>query len=172
MFLATPHRGTDLADLLNRMLFVSFQSPKDFVLDLSRTSAALEEINEQFRHVAPKMSIFSFYETLPTHVGPKKLVCGRHWSWSYFVINTDIPTDGTWQGIIDTWVSWGGVQISQCGPPRCLQIHQSRRFELRDRKKCAKDLGEKPSIKRYAQATTVTMRSYLVNTHILCPRQV
>ena len=78
VFLATPHRGTDLAKLLNRMLFVSFQSPKDFIVDLRRSSAALEEINEQFRHVAPKLSIFSFYETLPTHVGPKKVVCGRH----------------------------------------------------------------------------------------------
>ena len=80
MFLATPHRGTGLAELLNRMLFVSFQSPKDFIVDLSRKSAALEEINEQFRHVAPTISIFSFYETLPTHVGPKKVVRGKHWS--------------------------------------------------------------------------------------------
>ena len=80
MFLATPHRGTNLADLLNRILFVSFQSPKEFIVDLSRSSAALEEINEQFRHVAPKISIFSFYETLSTHVGPKKVVCGRLWS--------------------------------------------------------------------------------------------
>ena len=78
VFLATPHRGTDLAELLNRMLFVSFQSPKDFIVDLGRNSAALEEINEQFRHVAPKLSIFSFHETLPTHVGPKKVVCGRY----------------------------------------------------------------------------------------------
>lgn len=78
MFLATPHRGTDLAELLNRMLFVSFQSPKDFIVDLSRSSAAIEEINEEFRHVAPKISIFSFYETLPTQVGPKKVVCGRN----------------------------------------------------------------------------------------------
>lgn len=78
MFLATPHRGTDLAELLNRMLLVSFQSPKDFIVDLSRSSEALEEINEQFRHVAPKISIFSFYETLPTYVGPKKVVCGKN----------------------------------------------------------------------------------------------
>lgn len=79
LFLATPHRGTNLAELLNRMLFVIFQSTKDFIVDLNKSSAALEEINEQFRHVAPKLSIFSFYETLPTHVGPKKLVCGRPW---------------------------------------------------------------------------------------------
>ena len=78
IFLATPHRGTNLAELLNNLLFVSFQSPKDFLVDLNRSSAALEDINEQFRHVAPKISIFSFYETLPTHVGPKKLVCCRY----------------------------------------------------------------------------------------------
>jgi len=57
------------------MLFVSFQSPKEFIVDLSKGSSALEEINEQFRHVAPKLSIISFHETLPTFVGPKKLVC-------------------------------------------------------------------------------------------------
>lgn len=77
LFLATPHRGTNLAGLLNRMLFVMFQSTKDFIGDLKKSSAALEEINDQFRHVAPKLSIFSFYETLPTYVGPKKLVCSR-----------------------------------------------------------------------------------------------
>ena len=108
MFLATPHRGTDLAELLNRMLFVSFQSPKDFIVDLSRSSAAIEEINEQFRHVAPRLSIFSFYETLPTHVGPKKVVCGRHRSLEIPVNSTDTPIDGTWKRIIGTWISWRG----------------------------------------------------------------
>ena len=75
MFLATPHRGTNLAGLLNRILYASFQSPKNFIIDLNKSSSALEEINEQFRHIAPKLSIFSFYETLLTTVGPKKLVC-------------------------------------------------------------------------------------------------
>lgn len=83
IFLATPHRGTNLAELLNRILYISFQSPKDFVVDLRKSSTALEEINEQFRHVAPKLSIFSFYETLPTYVGPKKLV-GRFQFFEFF----------------------------------------------------------------------------------------
>ena len=74
MFLATPHRGTNLAELLNRVLAASFQSPKNFIADLSRSSPALEELNEQFRHVAPRVSIVSFYETLATTVGPKKLM--------------------------------------------------------------------------------------------------
>ena len=75
MFLATPHRGTNLAELLNRILSVSFQSPKNFIVDLNKSSPALEELNEQFRHIAPKLSIVSFYETLYTTVGLKKLVC-------------------------------------------------------------------------------------------------
>ena len=75
MFLATPHRGTNLAELLNRMLYVSFQSPEDFIIDLNKSSVALEEINENSRHVAPRLSIFSFHETLSTYVGPRKLVC-------------------------------------------------------------------------------------------------
>ncbi|KAI9781585.1 MAG: hypothetical protein M1835_004276, partial [Candelina submexicana] len=74
MFLATPHRGTSLADLLNKILSVSFQSPKNFIIDLNKSSPALEELNEQFRHVAPSLSIFSFYETLQTSVGPTKLM--------------------------------------------------------------------------------------------------
>ncbi|KAA6406365.1 MAG: hypothetical protein FRX48_09849 [Lasallia pustulata] len=74
MFLGTPHRGTNLAELLNKVLFVSFQSSKSFIDDLNRSSPALEELNEQFRHVAPRLSIVSFYETLATTVGPRKLM--------------------------------------------------------------------------------------------------
>lgn len=74
IFLATPHRGTNLAEVLNRVLTVSLQSPKNFIMDLNKSSPALEELNEQFRHVALKMSIVSFYETLPTTIGPLKLM--------------------------------------------------------------------------------------------------
>ena len=56
------------------MILVSFKSPKDVLVDLKKSSPALEEVNEQFRHVALRLSIFSFYETLPTRIGPKKLV--------------------------------------------------------------------------------------------------
>lgn len=93
IFLATPHRGTNLADLLNRMLFVSFQSSKEFIVDLSKSSSALEEINEQFRHVAPKLSIISFHETLPTLVGPKKVVCVAQ-AFDMLPYYTDLLIDG------------------------------------------------------------------------------
>lgn len=74
IFLATPHRGTNLAEILTKVLTASLQSPKTFIAELNRSSSALEELNEQFRHVAPRLSIVSFYETLPTSVGPMKLM--------------------------------------------------------------------------------------------------
>ncbi|KAL8821675.1 MAG: hypothetical protein Q9223_000312 [Gallowayella weberi] len=74
IFLSTPHRGSNLAEILNKILVVSFQSARNFITDLNRSSMALEEINEQFRHIAPRMSIWSFYETLPTLIGPRKMM--------------------------------------------------------------------------------------------------
>ena len=76
LFLATPHRGTNLAELLNKILSVSMfhHSPKQYVAELSQNSSALEDINEQFRHLAPKLQIISFFETIPTSIGPKKIM--------------------------------------------------------------------------------------------------
>ena len=74
VFLSTPHRGSNLAEILNRILVATFQSTRKYIKDLTRNSDALEEINEQFRHIAPRLSIWSFYETLPTSIGPKKMM--------------------------------------------------------------------------------------------------
>jgi hypothetical protein len=37
-----------------------------FISELSAGSQTLQKLNEQFRHVAPKLDIVSFYETRPT----------------------------------------------------------------------------------------------------------
>lgn len=74
VFLSTPHRGARLAEVLNRVISVTFQAPKSFVSDINKGSPALEELNERFRHTAPKLPIWSFYETLATSIGPKKLI--------------------------------------------------------------------------------------------------
>lgn len=75
VFLSTPHRGTNLADLLNKILSVSVfnHSSKQYVSELKQNSPALQDINEQFRNVAPKLQLFSLYETLPTLIGPRKV---------------------------------------------------------------------------------------------------
>lgn len=72
LFLATPHRGTDLADTLNKLLSSSVfgHSPKEYVTELARRSPTIDDLNEAFRHHASKLQIFSFYETLSTAVGP------------------------------------------------------------------------------------------------------
>lgn len=74
LFLGTPHRGTDLADILNKVLSSSVfgHSPKEYVQELTKRSPTIDEMNEQFRHHANKLKIFSFYETLTTTVGPVK----------------------------------------------------------------------------------------------------
>lgn len=81
LFLSTPHRGTDLADILNKILSGSVfgHSPKDYVNELTKKSPTIDELNEQFRHHAAKLQIFSFYETLTTTVGPlKTLILEKH----------------------------------------------------------------------------------------------
>ncbi|KAI1365444.1 hypothetical protein F5Y08DRAFT_338715 [Xylaria arbuscula] len=74
VFLLTPHRGTHLAKILNKVLSASFQSSKNFISDLDKGSSAIEDLNEQFRHLAPKLSIWSFYETLATSIGPRQIM--------------------------------------------------------------------------------------------------
>ncbi|OBT56710.1 hypothetical protein VE04_03328 [Pseudogymnoascus sp. 24MN13] len=55
LFLSTPHRGSDLAELLDRVLklLVPGRSTK-------------------FRHLAPRLEIVSFYETVATEFGPRE----------------------------------------------------------------------------------------------------
>lgn len=60
--------------MLNRLLGVSFQSPKQYVSDLQKNSARIADINDQFRLHADKMQIVSFFETQMTSVGIKKTV--------------------------------------------------------------------------------------------------
>ncbi|KAJ5173900.1 uncharacterized protein N7500_001831 [Penicillium coprophilum] len=72
LFLATPHRGTNLAAILNRLLqSTQISSSKLYISELSRDSFTLQKLNEQFRHIAPKLDIVSFYETQPTSLGLK-----------------------------------------------------------------------------------------------------
>ncbi|KAK4145230.1 uncharacterized protein C8A04DRAFT_35948 [Dichotomopilus funicola] len=69
VFLATPHRGTDLAQTLNNILRASAtRFPRSFISNLSRQSELLELLNDSFRHYAPDISLFSFYESRPTEL--------------------------------------------------------------------------------------------------------
>ncbi|KAI1469710.1 uncharacterized protein F4812DRAFT_300693 [Daldinia caldariorum] len=71
-FLATPHRGTHLAETLNRILQTAMiTNSKQYISDLAKNSFTLQKLNEQFRHIAPRLDIVSFYETQPTAITSK-----------------------------------------------------------------------------------------------------
>ncbi|KAF3056227.1 Protein SERAC1 [Daldinia childiae] len=77
-FLGTPHRGSDLAAILQRLSIIAWGS-KPFVSDLIPDSSTLRDINDTFRHYASDLRLWSFYETAP--VKPKilnKIVVERH----------------------------------------------------------------------------------------------
>ena len=79
IFLSTPHRGANLAAVLHNILEVTFAS-KQYVTDLKGYSSMLEALNEEFRHIAPKLQIFSFYETMETAISRtliKKMVLNK-----------------------------------------------------------------------------------------------
>jgi hypothetical protein len=68
-FLATPHRGSDLAQTLNNMLKAIPTGSKPFVGSLERGSETINLLNDQFRHVCKGIAIHSFTESLPTNWG-------------------------------------------------------------------------------------------------------
>lgn len=67
-FLATPHRGADLAQVLTRILNVS-PGARPFVKDLHRNSVATQSINDEFPQYSQDLRLCSFYETLPMAYG-------------------------------------------------------------------------------------------------------
>ena len=67
-FLATPHRGSDSAKLLNAILHVAYSS-RTYVTELERDSAALQSISDEFRRYSSDLDLWSFYETQKLNIG-------------------------------------------------------------------------------------------------------
>ncbi|KAK0725978.1 hypothetical protein B0H67DRAFT_572039 [Lasiosphaeris hirsuta] len=102
IFLSTPHRGTNLAEILNRILQVSFvTNPMKFIAELAAGSQTLQRLNEQFRHVAPNLQIISFYETRPTSVLKKAqiMVLGKDSSMLGYPGEVSKPLDADHHGV-------------------------------------------------------------------------
>lgn len=69
-FLATPHRGSDYAAILNNILTITgILSSRDYIKDLTTGSSSAQLINDEFGKYAHDLPIFSFYETLRMPVG-------------------------------------------------------------------------------------------------------
>ena len=75
IFLATPHRGTSYAKMLNHILSSAplGAPPRDYIAELDTHSGSLEEINEQFRKVCGDLALVSFFETFKTSFGLHKI---------------------------------------------------------------------------------------------------
>ena len=67
-FLATPHRGSDSAKLLNNILHIAHSS-RAYVADLERGSGAIQTINDEFRNYSMDIDLWSFYETQKLKIG-------------------------------------------------------------------------------------------------------
>jgi WD40 repeat protein len=83
LFLATPHRGSDCAQVLSKLLSLA-GGQRPFVTDLNRNSEALQSINEEFPDCCHKLLLYSFYETIPTNFAIRKS----------FVVERDLATMG------------------------------------------------------------------------------
>ncbi|TGO27826.1 hypothetical protein BPAE_0036g00370 [Botrytis paeoniae] len=71
LFLATPHRGSDLAQVFSKLLHL-VGGNRPFVADLTRDSLALRSINDEFPDLCQDILLYSFYETVPTSFAIKK----------------------------------------------------------------------------------------------------
>jgi hypothetical protein len=70
MFLATLHRGADIASVLGNMLRATgVFGVKPFLSDLERDSPGLDMINDEFKHYADDVGFWSFYETVKLNMG-------------------------------------------------------------------------------------------------------
>lgn len=61
-FLATPHRGSDLAKVLKNILRVVSIS-RGYVNDIMKSSMTLQSLNDEFRQSSSELELWSFYET-------------------------------------------------------------------------------------------------------------
>ncbi|KAI4220319.1 MAG: hypothetical protein LQ349_008115 [Xanthoria aureola] len=116
IFFSTPHRGTNLAETLNRILQVSFATnPMQFIAELAAGSQTLQKLNEQFRHVAPKLQIVSFYETRPTTLIKKtqivSRVLGGKGSKTEHTL-TVVRLDGSGKGLVHIGLPWGNLKAT------------------------------------------------------------
>jgi hypothetical protein len=78
LFLATPHRDWEQADLLAKIIGISSGS-KHAKPDLLLSSQSILTINDEFSRYCQHLKIYSFYEILPTSLGlTRTIVVGKY----------------------------------------------------------------------------------------------
>lgn len=68
LFLSTPHRGSNLAETLDKLLSACLAgyTRKAYIKELAKDSSTIAELNEDFRHQVSNLQIYSFYELRST----------------------------------------------------------------------------------------------------------
>lgn len=76
VFLATPHRGSQYAKILSRVLAAGsmLAPPKEYVSALEQDSPTIQDISGVFSHHCEELVLVSFYETLPVRLSITKLI--------------------------------------------------------------------------------------------------
>ncbi|KAF8420168.1 Alpha/Beta hydrolase protein, partial [Terfezia claveryi] len=71
IFLGTPHRGSSQAKMLNSLVSLLGRggSGRAYLKDLTVNSALLQMLNDDFRHLATRINLFSFWEQKKTRIG-------------------------------------------------------------------------------------------------------
>lgn len=72
-FLATPHRGSDLATTFTKILNLA-SGNRPYVMDLHRNSQITQSMNDEFPTLCEGLQLYSFYETMPTSLGATKAI--------------------------------------------------------------------------------------------------
>ena len=85
IFLGTPHRGSSQAKMLNSLVSLLGRggSGRAYLKDLTVNSALLQMLNDDFRHLATRINLFSFWEQKKTRVGSFEQVSFREESHGY-----------------------------------------------------------------------------------------
>jgi hypothetical protein len=71
-FLATPHQGATIAQVLSRL--TTMMGVRPFVEDLFPQSRVIQALSEDFPHVSGDLKLYSFYETRPMTIGVSKML--------------------------------------------------------------------------------------------------
>jgi hypothetical protein len=93
-FLATPHRGSNYAALLDGILkycgITGLTSSREYIKDLKIGSVSSQLINNDFARYLEDLDIYSFYETLPTISVSSTLIVGKESAILGVHISTEI----------------------------------------------------------------------------------
>ncbi|KAL2280910.1 hypothetical protein FJTKL_12218 [Diaporthe vaccinii] len=129
-FLATPHRGSNLANTLNNLLRLAVgHGSKSYVDNLYPDSEAIIAINDQFRHAYQGIQLYSFFETMPTALGlivektsavlelPGEQISHLNADHSQ-VCKFDTPSDSNYVRLRDTFVASISLIETTCLAPR------------------------------------------------------